>query len=95
MKQEAIFNQFTPLQIEKFRHTQPGGEFNVNRVKYTVHETPFEEHPCELCAFKIIGEKCPKQAAEKTPVCFANKRPDKCSVYFVKNQKKILVWTQD
>ena len=56
MKQEAIFNQFTPLQI---------------------------------------GEKCPKQAAEKTPVCFANKRPEKCSVYFVKNEKKIMVWTQD
>ena len=67
MKQEAIFNQFTPLQIEKFIHTQPGGEFNVNRVKYTVHETPFEEHPCELCTFKIIGKNVQNRQQKKLP----------------------------
>ena len=91
---EQAKSNFTPVQVEKFQRTESGNNFKIKQTKYSVHETTID-HDCNICAFKQMGSKCPKQAAEKTPVCFANKRPDKCSVYFVKNEKKILVWTQD
>ena len=60
MKQEAISNEFTQVQISKFKNTRPEDDFYVRKVKYTVHETSYQEHLCNLCAFNEMGENCPR-----------------------------------
>ena len=95
MKQEAISNEFTQVQISKFKNTRPEDDFYVRKVKYIVHETSYQEHLCNLCAFNEMGKNCPREEGSKTPVCFANNRPDRKSVYYSKNQVKTLTWTND
>ena len=93
MKQ--AINEFTRVQVEKFQRTNIGNKFHINKIKYTVHETPFLEHICSLCTFNQMGYNCPRQTGEKTPVCFAKNRPDRKSVYYTKNEVKILIWEKD
>ena len=90
---EQAKSNFTPVQVEKFQHTQSGNDFKIKQTKYSVHETTID-HDCNMCAFKEMGKRCPTQGGKKTPVCFAKNRPDKNSVYFVKNEKVVLVWEQ-
>ena len=69
-------------QLTRLRTTPVGGTTRVNGITIKVEPTARFDRICQECEFQTEGGA---KACIASEACMANKRPDKTSVYFVRN----------